>query len=294
MSVSLPKTEASRSWDRAKRCNVETPTTSAPMLTEQRDRLNAALAGRYAIERALGSGGMATVYLADDLKHHRKVAVKVLRPELASALGPDRFLREVEIAAQLNHPHILALYDSGEAAGFLFYVMPYVKGESLRQKIDREKEIAVEEALRITRETASALHHAHSQNVIHRDIKPENILLYEGEAMVADFGIALAVAAAPDRLTESGLIMGTPEYMSPEQGTGERVLDARSDVYSLGCVLYEMLSGEPPFSGPTVQALIAKRLVDPVPAVRRLRTTVPVAVEQALIRALARIPADRF
>src|SRR5262245_60075863 len=264
------------------------------MLTEQRDRLNAALAGRYAIERALGSGGMATVYLADDLKHHRKVAVKVLRPELASVLGADRFLREVAIAAQLNHPHILALYDSGAAAGSLFYVMPYIKGESLRQKLEREKQLPIEEALRITRETASALHYAHSQNVIHRDIKPENILLYEGEAMVADFGIALAVAAAPDRLTESGLIVGTPEYMSPEQGTGERALDARSDVYSLACVLYEMLTGEPPFSGRTVQALIAKRLVDPVPAVRRLRTTVPVAVEQALTHALARIPADRL
>ena len=265
------------------------------MQTDQRDRLNAALAGRYVIERELGSGGMATVYLAHDVKHHREVALKVLRPELAAALGPDRFLREVEIAARLNHPHILALYDSGETNGFLFYVMPYVAGESLRHRLEREKQLPIEEALAITRHIASALGHAHAQHIIHRDVKPENILLYEGEAMVADFGIALAVSAAAGvRLTQTGLAVGTPAYMSPEQAVSERALDARSDVYSLGCVLYEMLAGEPPYTGATAQVLIAKRLVDPVPAVRRLRAAVPVGVEQALTKALAKVPADRW
>jgi len=265
------------------------------MQTDQRDRLTAALAGRYVIERELGSGGMATVYLAHDVKHHREVALKVLRPELAAALGPDRFLREVEIAARLNHPHILALYDSGETNGFLFYVMPYVAGESLRHRLEREKQLPIEEALAITRHVAAALGHAHAQHVIHRDVKPENILLYEGEAMVADFGIALAVSAAAGvRLTQTGLAVGTPAYMSPEQAVSERALDARSDVYSLGCVLYEMLAGEPPYTGATAQVLIAKRLVDPVPAVRRLRAAVPVGVEQALTKALAKVPADRW
>ena len=217
------------------------------MQADQIERLNAALAGRYAIERELGRGGMATVYLADDVKHHRQVAIKVLQPQLALALGPDRFLREIEIAAKLNHPHILALYDSGEADGFLFYVMPYIKGESLGHKLEREKQLPIEEAIAITRQAALALEHAHAQGVIHRDVKPENILLYEGEAMVADFGVALAVSAAGgERLTETGLLVGTPAYMSPEQSMGERALDARSDVYSLGCVLYEMLTGEPP------------------------------------------------
>jgi len=259
------------------------------------DRLRTGLAGRYTIERELGAGGMATVYLAHDVKHRRMVAIKVLRPELASLLGPDRFLREVEVAAQLNHPHILALYDSGEAEGFLFYVMPYIKGESLRQKLEREKQLSIEEALGVTRQVASALGYAHAHDVIHRDVKPENILLHEGEAMVADFGIALAVsAAASERLTLTGLAVGTPAYMSPEQAVSERALDARSDVYSLGCVLYEMLAGEPPYTGATAQVLIAKRLVDPVPAVRRLRAAVPVGVEQALTKALAKVPADRW
>ena len=258
-------------------------------------RLRAALADRYTIERELGRGGMATVYLAADVKHRRTVAIKVLRPELASLLGPDRFLREVEIAARLNHPHILALYDSGDAAGFLFYVMPYIAGESLRSKLEREQQLSVDEALGITRQVASALAHAHAHDVIHRDVKPENILLHEGEAMVADFGIALAVSAAADgRLTQTGITVGTPAYMSPEQAASERTLDARSDVYSLGCVLYEMLAGEPPYTGSTAQALIAKRLVDPVPAVRRLRAAVPVGVEQALTKALAKVPADRW
>jgi len=258
-------------------------------------RLRAALAGRYTIERELGHGGMATVYLADDVKHHRLVAVKVLRPELAASIGAERFLREVEIAARLNHPHILALYDSGEAGGCLFYVMPHIKGESLRAKLEREKQLPVDEALAVTRQVASALSHAHAHQVIHRDIKPENILLHEGEAMVADFGIALAVNAAADsRVTQTGFAVGTPEYMSPEQGAGERTLDARSDVYSLACVLYEMLAGEPPYTGPTARALIAKVMVDPVPAVRRLRPTVPPGVDQALRTALAKAPADRF
>src|SRR5256884_7114209 len=203
------------------------PKAGPAALRNPRERLNAALAGRYAIERELGSGGMATVYVADDLKYHRTVAVKVLRPELASVLGPDRFLREVEIAAKLNHPHILALYDSGEADGFLFYVMPHIKGESLRVKLERERQLPVEEALVITRHVASALSHAHAHHVIHRDIKPENILLHEGEAMVADFGIALAVNAAADRrVTHTGFAVGTPQYMSPEQGAGDRTLDA--------------------------------------------------------------------
>lgn len=265
------------------------------METDQFTRLNTALAGRYAIERQLGSGGMATVYLANDLKHRRKVALKVLRPEIGSALGSDRFVQEVEIAARLNHPHILALHDSGEAGGVLFYVMPYIKGETLRRKVDREKQLPIEEALRITGQVAAALDHAHAHHVIHRDIKPENILLHEGEAMVADFGIALAVSvAAGERLTESGILVGTPAYMSPEQAMGERPLTASSDVYSLGCVLYEMLCGEPPYMGMTAQALIAKRLVDPVPSLRRLRPDVPAGVERAIMRALARVPADRF
>jgi serine/threonine protein kinase/Tfp pilus assembly protein PilF len=253
-----------------------------------------ALADRYKVERPLGHGGMATVYLAEDLKHRRKVAVKVLRPELAAALGADRFLREIEVAAKLNHPHILALYDSGAADGFLFYVMPHITGESLRQRLERERQLSIDEALRITTQVASALDHAHAQGLVHRDIKPENILLHEGVALVADFGIALAMsAAATDRLTESGMWLGTPEYMSPEQAAGERTLDARSDVYSLGCVCYEMLAGEPPYTG-SARALIVKHVVDPVPAVRRLRDAVPGGAEQALTRALAKAPADRF
>ena len=261
----------------------------------QLERLVPALAGRYTIERELGRGGMATVYLADDLKHRRKVAIKVLRPELGAVLGPDRFHREIRTAAGLNHPHIVPLYDSGEADGLLFYVMPWVRGESLRQKLARERQLPIDEAVGIVRQVASALQHSHAQGLIHRDIKPENILLHEGEAMVTDFGIALAAGAAPsERLTETGLMVGTPEYMSPEQAAGERVLDARSDVYSLGCVLYELLAGEPPYLGASAQAVIAKRFTDPVPRVRRLRATVPAPVEQAIMRALARAPADRF
>jgi serine/threonine-protein kinase len=258
-------------------------------------RLKATLAGRYAIERELGSGGMATVYLAEDLKHHRQVAIKLLDPELARALGTERFLREVEITANLNHPHILPLLDSGEADEFLYYVMPYVEGETLRDKIQREKQLAVDEALEITRSVARALSYAHRHDVVHRDIKPENVLLSAGEAVVADFGIAKAITEAGEKqLTETGLGVGTPAYMSPEQMTGERALDGRSDLYSLGCVLYEMLVGEPPYTGPTVQVILARKSVEPVPRLKIARETVPDVVEQATRRALAKTPADRF
>ena len=259
------------------------------------DRLRAALADRYALERELGRGGMATVYLARDLKHGRAVAIKVLRPEIAAALGPERFLREIEVAARLTHPHILPLHDSGEAAGFLYYVMPYIESESLRDRLEREGQLPVEEALRITREVASALAYAHSHDVVHRDIKPENILLSGGEAVVADFGIARAITQAGGRgLTETGIPVGTPAYMSPEQASGGGPIDGRSDVYSLACVLYEMLAGEPPYTGPSAQVVIAKRFTDPVPSVRRLRETIPPAVDAAIMRALAKAPADRF
>ena len=257
--------------------------------------VQAALAGGYAIERELGRGGMATVYLAQDLKHHRPVAIKVLAPELAAALGRERFLREIETAASLSHPHILPLHDSGEADGFLYYVMPYVAGESLRDRLNREQQLPIEDAITIAGEVATALSYAHSRDVVHRDVKPENILLSDGQAIVADFGIAGAIdAAGGGKLTRTGIVLGTPAYMSPEQGAGDRVLDGRSDVYSLGCLLYEMLAGEPPFTGPTAQAIIAKRFTDPVPSVRRLRETVPVPMDQAIAKALARAPADRF
>jgi serine/threonine protein kinase/Tfp pilus assembly protein PilF len=257
-------------------------------------RLESALAGRYRIEREIGRGGMATVYLADDVKHHRHVAVKVLHSELASSIGPDRFLREVDVVASLNHPRILPLYDSGEANDFLFYVMPYIQGESLRVRMDREKQLSIDESLTIVRQVASALGYAHAHGVIHRDVKPENIMLHEGEAMVADFGIALVLSTASDRITERGYVVGTPAYMSPEQSLSDSDVDARSDIYSLGCVLYEMLAGEPPYTAPNAQALLAKRLVDPVPSVRRVRGTVPANVDQALVKALAKTPADRF
>jgi hypothetical protein len=258
-------------------------------------RLTTALVGRYAIERQLGAGGMATVYLARDVKHDRDVALKVLRPELAAVLGGERFLNEIRISARLDHPHILTLIDSGESDGFLWYVLPYVRGESLREKLDRDKQLGMEEALTITRQVASALDYAHRQGVVHRDIKPENILLQEGEAMLADFGIALAVKeAGGNRLTETGLSLGTPQYMSPEQATGDRTLDARSDVYSLGAVLYEMLAGEPPVTGPTAQAMIAKLMTERPTRLRVLRDTVPEGIDTAVARALAKTPADRF
>ncbi|HLB82808.1 MAG TPA: serine/threonine-protein kinase, partial [Gemmatimonadales bacterium] len=230
------------------------------------DTLRAALADRYAVEREVGHGGMATVFRAEDRKHHRAVAIKVLRADLAAVLGPDRFLREIEIAARLQHPHILPLYDSGAAAGFLYYVMPYVEGESLRDRLTREKQLPQDDALRIATEVAGALAYAHSRGVVHRDIKPENIMLSGGAAVVADFGIARAVSAAGQsrHLTETGTIIGTPAYMSPEQATGATEIDGRSDQYSLACVLYEMLVGEPPFTGPTAQAVIARHSLDMV------------------------------
>ena len=258
-------------------------------------RLQAALADRYTIERELGRGGMATVYLARDLKHDRAVAIKVLHPELAGAIGVERFLREIKLAARLQHPHILPLHDSGEAEGFLYYVMPYVEGESLRHRLVREKQFPLEDALRIAREVADALSYAHSHGVMHRDIKPENILVSGGVAVVADFGIARAItAAAGETLTETGIAVGTPAYMSPEQAAGERQLDGRSDIYSLGCVLYEMLAGHPPFLGATAQEVLARHTLDPVPPLRTARGAVSEAVERAVMKALAKAPADRF
>jgi formylglycine-generating enzyme required for sulfatase activity/tRNA A-37 threonylcarbamoyl transferase component Bud32/dienelactone hydrolase len=256
------------------------------------DRLASALADRYRIERELGSGGMATVYLAADLKHHRRVALKVLHPEMAAILGAERFLREIEITANLQHPHILPLFDSGEAGGFLYYVMPYVEGESLRDRLTREGRLGVEEALRITVMLARALDAAHRQGILHRDIKPENILLRDGEPLLADFGIALATRVSDERLTEVGLSLGTALYMSPEQATGERELDARSDVYSLACVLYEMVSGGAPHSGPTARAVITARLLGP-PDLQAISRTAP-ALAAVLGQALAPAPADRF
>src|SRR5438445_696230 len=257
-------------------------------------RLSAALAGRYTIERELGRGGMAHVFLAHDLRHDRSVALKVLRPELAAALGPERFLREIALAAPLAHPHILALLDSGDADGLLYYVMPHVEGESLRARLDRESQLPLDDTLRIGQEVAGALDYAHRHQVVHRDIKPENILFQDGLAVVADFGIARALIGAGTRpLMQSGLTVGTPSYMSPEQAAGDAQVDGRSDVYSLGCVLYEMLAGEPPYTGATAQAIIAKRFSEPVPHIRTLRD-VPEPVERAITRALARVPADRF
>jgi serine/threonine-protein kinase len=267
------------------------------------ERLAAALSDRYRIERELGQGGMATVYLAEDIKHRRQVAIKVLRPELAAALGPERFLREIETTANLRHPHILPLFDSGQTVGrsdgqegsYLFYVMPFIEGESLRDRLTREKQLPIDEALRLAREVADALGYAHERGVIHRDIKPENILLERGHAVVADFGIARAIdTAGGAKLTETGLAVGTPTYMSPEQSVGEGDLDGRSDLYALGCVLYEMLAGEPPYSGPTAQAIIAKRFREPVPRISTVRETVPASLEAALNRVLAKSPADRF
>ena len=259
------------------------------------ERLSRSLADRYSIERELGRGGMATVYLARDLKLDRQVAIKVLLDELGVALGPERFRREIALATQLTHPHILPVYDSGEAEGQLYYVMPYVAGESLRDRLDVQRQLPVDEALRITCEIASALEHAHQRGIVHRDIKPENILLEGGQALVADFGIARAVSAIGNqKLTKTGVSLGTPAYMSPEQAMADPSLDARSDIYSLGCVLYEMLAGTPPFTGPTAQAVIARHALAEVPSLTVARGSVPDEVEDAVVRAMAKVPADRF
>jgi len=258
-------------------------------------RLPATLADRYAIDRELGKGGMATVYLAEDLKHGRKVALKVLRPDLAAVLGADRFIQEIRTTAQLQHPHILPLFDSGEADGFLYYVMPYIEGETLREKLNRETQLPIDEAVRIASEVADALQYAHDQGVIHRDIKPENILLHNGRAMVADFGIALALsAAAGGRMTETGLSLGTPHYMSPEQATAEKSITSPSDVYSLGCVLYEMLAGDPPYTASSAQAIISKIVIEPARPVTDRRKSVPPNIVAAVAKSLEKLPADRF
>src|SRR6266540_2781805 len=259
------------------------------------DRVRDALSDVYAIDRELGRGGMATVYLAQDSKHDRTVALKVLHPELAASLGPDRFLREIKLAARLNHPHILPLYDSGEAQGFLYYVMPYVEVESLRERLEREKQLPVDEAVHHAKAIASALDYAHRQKIVHRDIKPENVMLYEGEAMVMDFGIAKAVSsAANETLTQTGMMVGTPAYVSPEQASGEQNIDGQSDQYSLACVLYEMLSGERPFTGATAQAVLTKRFTETPKSLREVRGSVPEHVERAVTKAMAAVPSDRF
>jgi serine/threonine protein kinase/Flp pilus assembly protein TadD len=264
-------------------------------MPETTQRIPASLDQRYAIERELGRGGMATVYLARDRKHNRPLAVKILHPHLAAHLGAERFLREIEIAARLSHPHILTLIDSGEADGLLYFVMPFVDGESLRQRMSREGRLATDQALAITRQVANALGYAHARGVVHRDIKPENVMLHEGEAIVTDFGIAKAIGAADSAsLTQTGTAVGTPAYMSPEQAGGEAELDGRSDLYSLGCMLYEMLAGSPPFTGPTPQAVLVRRLTEAPPALRSVRPDLPETLDRALAKAMARNPADRF
>src|SRR6266705_755736 len=265
-------------------------------MTADMERLRSALAGCYTIQREVGHGGAAVVYLAQDEKYGRSVALKVLRPEVAGALGPERFLREIRITARLQHPHILPLLEAGEADGLLFYVMPYVEGHSLRVRLARERQLPIHEAARIARDVAGALACAHDHDVLHRDIKPENILLSGDQAVVADFGIARAmtVASSGDPTTGTGLAVGTPAYMSPEQAEGARNLTGRSDVYALGCVLYEMLVGEPPFTGPTAQAIIAKVMTAEPVSLATLRRTVPFPVESAVLTALQKLPADRF
>ena len=258
--------------------------------------VTAALGDRYAIDRELGRGGMATVYVAQDRRHAREVAIKVLRPDVAAAIGAERFLREIAIAARLTHPHVLPLIDSGQAAGSLYYVMPYVRGESLRQRLARERRLPLKDALRIARELGAGLDYAHREGFIHRDVKPENVLLADGHAVIADFGIARAICQSCDgqNVTEVGLTIGTPEYMSPEQAAGDRDLDGRSDLYSLACVIYETLAGEPPFAGASARAVMAQHLSEAPPPLRARRPDAPAAVEQALARALAKDPADRF
>ena len=264
-------------------------------MADLRAQLHDGLAGHYTLVRELGRGGMATVFLATDLKHDRPVAFKVLHPDLAQSLGPERFQREIRLAARLQHPHILTVHDSGETAGHLWFTMPFVEGETLRERLRRERQLALDDALRIARQAAQALHYAHEHGVVHRDIKPENLLLTrDGNTLVADFGIARALGLADDQLTQTGMSVGTPAYMSPEQAMGDRTLDARSDIYSLGSVLFEMLAGEQPYTGPTIQAILMKRLSEPVPSVRHGRPSVPEAVDLAITRSLAVVPADRY
>ncbi len=259
------------------------------------ERLNTALGDRYTIERELGEGGMATVYLADDLKHERKVALKVLKPELAAVVGAERFLAEIKTTANLTHPNILPLFDSGEADSFLYYVMPFIEGESLRDRLDREHQLPVDEAVKITTDLAEALDYAHRNKIIHLDIKPANIMLQDGKPVISAFGIALAVGAGGGgRLTETGLSLGTPHYMSPEQATGDLHVGAATDIYALGCVLFEMLVGDPPFTGSTPQAVLGKIVAGEAPSVRAERASVPPNVDAVVIRALERVPADRF
>jgi len=266
-----------------------------PVPNDARAVLDARLSGSYAIERELGRGGMATVYLASDMKHGRPVALKVLRPALAVTMGPDRFRREITTAARLQHPHILSVHDSGETEGLLWYTMPYVRGESLKERLRRDGRLSIDEAIRITAEAGRALDYAHREGVIHRDIKPENILLtQDGDTLVADFGIARAVGPNENRLTQAGLALGTPAYMAPEQATGERGVDARTDQYSLAIVCYEMLVGGPPFEGTTAPAIIAKRFTSPTPSARATRPEVPDQVDRAVQRALDLDPAKRF
>ena len=257
------------------------------------ERLRAALVDRYRIDREVGRGGNAIVYLAQDLKHKREVALKLLKPEIAATVGPARFLREIETAARLTHPHILPVHDSGEAGGLIYYVMPLVRGESLRDRLNRDRPLPLDETVRITHEIADALGHAHSHAVIHRDIKPENILFIEGHALVSDFGIARVAVTGDIRLTEPGLIMGTPAYMSPEQSESRRV-DARSDVYSLGCVVFEMLGGQPPFTGATPRAVMARHVQERVPPLQALQPSVTPALQAVVEKALAKRPADRY
>jgi serine/threonine-protein kinase len=261
-------------------------------VSETLDRLQSAIADRYRVERELGAGGMATVFLAHDLKHDREVAIKVLHPELGASIGSERFDREIRVAAKLQHPHILGLFDSGEANGLLYYVMPFVRGESLRDRLDRESQLPIEDAIHITLEVADALGYAHERGVIHRDIKPENILLANGHCLVADFGIASAASDASEKLTQTGTAVGTPLYMSPEQSMGD-VVGPTADIYSLGCVLYEMLAGTPPFTGPNARAIMARHAMTPVPGLQEVRASVPDEVEEAVMAALAKVPADR-
>jgi serine/threonine protein kinase/tetratricopeptide (TPR) repeat protein len=259
------------------------------------DRLRTALSGTYEIDRELGRGGMATVYLAQDKRHDRVVALKVLHPDLAANLGPERFLREIKLAARLNHPHILPLFDSGESDSFLYYVMPYIEGESLRERLERDKQLSVDEAVRHAKSIASALDYAHRQKIVHRDIKPENVMLYEGEAMVMDFGIAKAVSSASsETLTQTGMMVGTPAYVSPEQAAGEINLDGASDQYSLACVLYEMLAGERPFTGENASAVMAKRFTESAPSLRKVRGSVPEHVERAVSKAMSTVSSSRY